>query len=675
VRGKIKTGKTALILLTMLVSSVLAAFAVPNALAPPVGNTLIVDTIENPLLAPGDTFTATVAISNVDPIWKIDVTLNYDTSVLTALDWSYNPCLYSAYLGFTNTSISDINDAAGYIRMGAFANPSRGAFALGKGNGIRTAWSTPYPLIIPGSDKIRLTMSALLSPYVPDWLGYGDDSSTEFYTANTPITPGTDLTYAYVGWDTALEYLGEGDGERTEFQLLHTPVMPREWYFQFGGDMIYVDGVFQYDENNLVRLYTIDFETGVVKLNSPPIPGAIVEAEYSYLIPYTIDYSTGQILFDSAPTSDASVYAEYEQNIPYTINYTTGLVTFASPPGVNVGVFVDNINFQWNWKSDKFALVRVKFKVDSRGECALTLSDTSLWNKYGASVTHTCVNGLFNNKYQGYMYAPTIKDEALVLDSFFDVFITVDDVRHLHGYQFTLVYDPAVLDAQKIESLNIFTEEWKNMTTHTEPAAPPGIAVAAFSSWLGDPEGLSVLPGDYTPVAKVTFKVLNYGWSKLELIDTELANVLGDRLVHVTTDGSFANVDVLELAGQRLRVEHRIFDQSDETALGEDLNCTLKTPIKCGHGLADPLAPVTFKVVFKVYIDGGYRGEVVSGTCTMAAGETLTVITLFDTTLDIWKPLPYSVYVEAQIEYDLNGDGVTDGVGGPIGPFDFFVRA
>jgi len=668
VRGKIKIGKSALILLTMLLSSVLAAFAVPNALAPPVGNTLIVDAIENPLVAPGDTFTCTVAISNVDPIWKIDVTLNYDTSILTALDWSYNPCLYSAYLGFTNTSISDINDAAGYIHMGAFANPSRGAFALGKGNGIRTTWSTPYPLVIPGSDKIRLTMSALLSPYVPDWLGYGDDSTTEFYTANTPITPGTDLTYAYVGWDTALEYLGEGDGERTEFQLLHTPVMPREWYFQFGGDMIYVDGVYQYDENNLVRLYTIDFETGVVKLNSPPIPGAIVEAEYSYLIPYTIDYSTGQILFDSAPTSDASVYAEYEQNIPYTINYTTGLVTFASPPGVNVGVFVDNYNFQHNWKSDMFALVRVRFKVDSRGECALTLSDTSLWNKYGNPVTHTIVNGLFNNKYQGYLYAPTIKDYGLVPNSFFDVFIYVDDVRHLWGYEFTLQYDQNVLDAVEIENLDIFIVTWVKMDL-------PGMAVGAFSAQFGEPEGLTVLPGDYTPIAKVTFQVLNYGWSKLDLEGTTLVNVYGAPLVHVVTDGGFANVDVLELAGQRLRVEHRIFDQSDELALGEDLNCALKTPIKCGHGLAGPLAPVTFKVVFTVYIDGENRGQVVSGTYTMAAGETLTVVTLFDTTDPDWGSLPYSVYVEAQIDYDLNGDGVTDGVGGPIGPFDFIVRA
>jgi len=669
VRGKIKIGKSALIVLTLLVSSVLATLSVPNALAP-VGNTLIVDTVENPLLEPGDTFTATVAISNVDPIWKIDVTLNYDTSILTALDWSYNPCLYSAYLGFTNTSISDINDAAGYIRMGAFANPSRGAFALGKGNGIRTAWSTPYNLIIPGSDKIRLTMSALLSPYVPDWLGYGDDSSTEFYTANTPITPGTDLTYMYVGWDTALEYLGEGDGERTEFQLLHTPVMPREWYFQFGGDMIYVDGVFQYDENNLVRLYTIDFETGVVKLNSPPIPGAIVEAEYSYLIPYTIDYNTGEIIFDSAPTSDASVYAEYEQNIPYTINYLTGAVTYASPPGVNVGVFVDKINFQWNWKSDMFGLVRVKFQVDSRGECALTLSDTNLWNKYGAVVTHTCVAGLFNNKYQGYIYAPTIKDEALVPDSFFDVFITVDDVRRLWGYEFVLQYDQNVLDVVEIESLNIFTVCLVKLDL-------PGMAYGVFSSYFGDPEGLTVLPGDYTPIAKVTFQVLNYGWSKLDLEGTTLVSVYGAPQVHVVTDGSFANVDVLELAGQRLRVEHRIFDQSDETALGEDLNCDLKTPIKCGHGLTGPLAPVTFKVVFTVYDydTTDELGKVESDTYTIARGETLTVLTLFDTTDPDWGLLPYRVYITAQIEYDLNGDGVTDGVGGHIGPFDFSVRA
>jgi len=670
VRGKIKIGKSALILLALLVSSVFATFALPNALAPPVGNTLIVDAIENPLLAPGDTFTATVAISNVDPIWKIDVTLNYDTSILTALAWSYNPCLYSAYLGFTNTTISDINDAAGYIRMGAFANPSRGAFTIGKGDRVKKAFSLPYSLIIPGSDKIRLTMSSLYSPYVPDWLGNGDDSSTEFYTANTPITPGSDLAYAYVGWDTALEYLGEGDGERTEFQLLHTPVMPREWYFQFGGDMIYVDGAFQYDENNLVRLYTIDFETGVVKLNSPPIPGAIVEAEYSYLIPYTIDYSTGQILFDSAPTSDASVYAEYEQNIPYTINYATGLVTFASAPGKNVGVWVDNVNFQHNWKTDMFALVRVKFKVDSRGECALTLSNTNLWNKYGNPVTHTCVNGLFNNKYQGYMYAPTIKEEALVPDSFFDVFITVDDVRKLYGYQFTLMFDPGVLEAEKIESLNIFVVQWVNMTE-------PGMAVAAFSSYFGDPDGINVLPGDYTPVAKVTFRVLNYGWSALDLVGTELVNVYGAKLVHEVTDGSFANVDVLELAGQRLRVEHRIFDQSDELALGEDLMCTLKTPIKCGHGLTGPLAPVTFKVVYTVYRfgTGEELGQVDSGTYTIAVGETLTVLTDFDTTESRWGLLPYRVYIEAQIDYDLNGDGVTDGVGGHIGPFDFTVRA
>lgn len=176
-------------------------------------------------------------------------------------------------------------------------------------------------------------------------------------------------------------------------------------------------------------------------------------------------------------------------------------------------------------------IATITFVVDARGTCALALSDTELIDATGSLITHTAADGWFDNTIQGILSAPTVIDSTLTAGSTFDIEITAAEVEMLWGYQFILQYNEAVLTCMRAESLSIFTDGFWSRG--------PGYVAMAYSSYFGDPEGLTT--EQPVPVAKITFRVDTGGISTLDLTGTTLVNVYGDTLYHETYDGWFSN--------------------------------------------------------------------------------------------------------------------------------------
>lgn len=327
---------------------------------------------------------------------------------------------------------------------------------------------------------------------------------------------------------------------------------------------------------------------------------------------------------------------------------------------------------------DQVPIAAIEFTVKARGFTVLDIYGSSLTDVFGTTILPLQQkDGYFDNRFQGQLIVPVIKDYSLVQGSEFTVDISVNKVQKIWGYQFIVSYDPAVLTPLNYwdpvleiyrpiyDNLGIFTMKEVDQVNLEE-----GWMAIAAHSYFGDPTGLTTnVP---VAIARLHFKVAGAGWSVLDIHNEVITNVNGDVRILEIFDGSFQNLDVgPELAGQRLRVEHRRFQQASELALGEDLLNDITTPIQYKPSVE--AAPVTFKVVYTVYdlASGTMLGTFESATYLLAPHTTITVITGFDTAY--WGTAPYGVLLEAKILWDSTLDGRFASEGGPIGSFDFRV--
>jgi len=133
--------------------------------------------------------------------------------------------------------------------------------------------------------------------------------------------------------------------------------------------------------------------------------------------------------------------------------------------------------------------------------------------------------------------APTIVDPTLIPGSSFTIDITVHDVMGMLGYAFRLTYDPDVLMATSFATTSPFIQGWG------EPAIYPDYVVMAYTWVLPEYFGTDVFPGDAPlPVATITFSVLDYGVSALDLSLVVIANVDGSSTYPTVVSGVFSNI-------------------------------------------------------------------------------------------------------------------------------------
>jgi len=203
------------------------------------------------------------------------------------------------------------------------------------------------------------------------------------------------------------------------------------------------------------------------------------------------------------------------------------------------------------------------WSVDARGESPLDLQDTVLKNNLGEPIEHVAIDGLFDNTFEGILSAPTIVDETLEPGSYFDVYIYVDDVTKLWGWQSILSFDPSYLMAVDCEYLPPMTTTW---TMPPYEIGPDYVSMAA-SFPVGHPTGLTT--ADPVEVARIGFIVLDYTLgTPLDIHDQVLASVKGRVLYVDVVDGSFANVIPNPLIALTTGfVEARKFDVSEDNLM------------------------------------------------------------------------------------------------------------
>jgi len=198
-------------------------------------------------------------------------------------------------------------------------------------------------------------------------------------------------------------------------------------------------------------------------------------------------------------------------------------VTLTAPPGA----------------SGAGTLATITFHVIGLGATDFTLYDTSLTDSGAQPLTHSTANGRFANVIFARLFVdpPEIIDPTIVPGDLFYLYINVENIQNLFGYEFHLGYNTAVLTCIGV-MVHPVQNETKFMTKFS------------VDDWIGDVfVNVTYLPGanpisTSSPLTLVTllFKVDSMGISELPLHDTKLVNSSGDPIPHETGDGFFQSV-------------------------------------------------------------------------------------------------------------------------------------
>ncbi len=509
-RGKTKIGMSAF-LSSMLLVSFIATLGIPAVLAPTTA-TLTAPHIVNPLLEPGDLIPVNIIFDDTVDLWSLEFKLTFDTDLLTPVSYFFE----TGTAQLREVFVEDLNDAAGYVHLGATRPQFGGSGSdfLGIGNGVTTTYPLTQGVIEPGSEIAFYKVTDEFLGTAQDPLGINRD-------------PGP--------WTG-----GGGDGKVDLMPIIPSPG-------SIGVERVYDDGVLyaSYGSPDDPR-WGVNYATGDVFSTQVPPYTSRWPATGSVM---TIDYATGF----GVPAIASMDYAH---------SGGTGSVTFAAAPAVGEEVYL-----QYSYRTglttpDVLLAASILFEVQGRGACDLAFESSAMLDQYIPSnvIAHTAVDGVFDNRLDGTMSAPHIVDTTLVTPGdYFDVFVSVGpwmgkDIEKLWGFQFKMVFDPTIIMPIDFETLEIFMPGPSEI----------GLDYVAVTgnSYYGDPDGLSTsVPVE---VARIGFVVLDLGVSALDLQDTLMADVNGVNLIHETFDGSFANTENISVSLNTLFVAGRKWTASVE---------------------------------------------------------------------------------------------------------------
>jgi len=164
----------------------------------------------------------------------------------------------------------------------------------------------------------------------------------------------------------------------------------------------------------------------------------------------------------------------------------------------------------------------------------LILLSTTLWN------TNSIKNANAQTETTLSIEPQILIDPSLTPTSTFNINITVTDVIDLYGWEFKLYYLKSVLNVTSI-TFGPFLESAG--TTFQIDKSNPDYNETHGLVWLADsllaaPEGVN----GTGVIASISFKVIDFGSTKLDLTDTKLGNKSGESISHTVYDGYFSNV-------------------------------------------------------------------------------------------------------------------------------------
>jgi hypothetical protein len=605
VRGIIKIGTSALI--SMMLVSFFATLAIPTVSAVTTPE-LRAQSIVNPLLNPGDTIVVSVLVNNVTSLWSAEFKMTFDTNLLTPTGYFFAG---GAPTSFTTEFAADLNDAAGYVHLGATRPPFLGKASdfLGVGDGATTSYTLSSGVIEPGSEQAFYKVTG-------EFIGKAQ---------NYTMPDGSILKRDPGPWRG-----GGGDGIVNRMPIIPSPYP--------GVEMLYVNGVpyLSYGDPTDRRWIT-DYSTGEPRSSQIfeyrsrwPAQGASITMDYATTdtVPAiaSVDYApsggTGSVTFATAPAVGEKVYMQYR--------YRTGLTT------------VGNL-----------LVASIIFRVEGRGVTPLHFESSAMLDQYipANTIIHNVVDGVFDNRLQATMSAPHIVDTTLITPevSYFDVFVSVGpwmdkNIEKLWGFQFVMSFDPSIITAVDYETLGIFDMGPNEI----------GMDYVAISgnSYYGDPDGLSTsVP---IQVARIGFVVLDKGVTVLDLHDTYMSDVNGATIIHEVDDGSFANTENVSVSLNTIFVESRKWSAFTDGGL-----FTLTSQMSnTGDGITKTRA------VFKVFdAHGVLVAELTTSEVNILPGTTIRLAEQLNV-----GPLdkPASYVVEGTVEYiDYLGTWVIGHKGSP----------
>lgn len=265
---------------------------------------------------------------------------------------------------------------------------------------------------------------------------------------------------------------------------------------------------------------------------------------------------------------------------------------------------------------DPVAIARIWFVVDDRGTSVLDLHDSYLANVYGGSIGHVATDGFFDNRLPGTPVASFFVDPAVPEPG-----------------------EPAVCDASDSYDADgyIVSYEWDFGDGTTETVA----TATTTHIWA--------LEGVYTVTLKVTDNDGLYGYTSQSV-----------EVKPKPPPPTYA----ADLVGRAAWPEHR---RQSITKHGAEQFLYAKM-----SNLGTD--PTNVKVIFTVY--DGKRGAVL-GTIETAEQVIPPYPIPFETKAlfdaNAWGTPKYKVFIEAQLWYDGDGDGVIDTAGAKVKGFGISI--
>jgi hypothetical protein len=501
--------------------------------------------ITDPMLTPGTNFSVSIRTDyNGTDIW-----------VWEFLSLSYNPSVLQGGIQGTDMWTAD---------------------------GVNETFDMAVENVVPDSEVIRVngTLMTIETEGNDTWTG--DGVKTTFDTTVKPIIPDSEVIRVngtLMTRKTNATDIWTGDGVTKMFNVTKKPLV--------GGERVYVNGTRQVYPHQ----YTVDLSKGIIELKTAPGVGAEIKATYDYGH-YTVNPSEGTINFYTAPGVGADVEATYIYR-QYAMNYTEGKITFAIAPSAGAEVEVtylyggitngdlitkdkhstadfqpgtfNNTAGRLSYTSANFffinppipvtsgpgTLATVTFTVVGKGTSNITLEKPVLGGGQEGETYHIIDDtmpdhighGYFSNLPSIYVDPATIVDPDLTPGTNFTVSIFTNyynETDDVWGWEFTLTYDPSILQGIGVNNGDLITtEKHPNATfiagTFDNTLGKLSLTGANFS-YTGTPLPVTSGPGT---LASITFTVVDRGESNITLGSET-------KLIGVTEEGAGVKYNIID---------------------------------------------------------------------------------------------------------------------------------
>ena len=206
-------------------------------------------------------------------------------------------------------------------------------------------------------------------------------------------------------------------------------------------------------------------------------------------------------------------------------------------------------NPTYSWPNGEHPIATFNFTVLQRPNstvpilgCALHISGDILGDPNALPITHTTIDGLYENRYTippalVYVNPQEISNVSLTPGSNFNVNVSIANATDVFGLQFELSFNATLLQADAVTSGSLIPASVTPLTQINNT-----LGFLSFNASLSSSiNGNGVL-------AVISFQVQALGSTALHLYDAQLVDAFGQPLPFALADGSFTNVLLAKIA-------------------------------------------------------------------------------------------------------------------------------